>query len=165
MVKAITSDDWICVVCIQLYRRTVFSDTKQDPSSQTLTETIAVAWKLQQHTIDNDDRNVELNANRAPTADTDKRYHLGTDGTANDDNASGIERAAPSSPTLNDITAVARQTTVLQQHPSSPTLNDTTVVALQTTAAPVFSDTKQDPSSQLRETTAVARKTTAARDR
>jgi len=67
-------------------------DTKQDPSSPTLTDTTAVA----RNTTAARDRQRRPHrwspdVNRAPTTNTDKRYHLGTDGTANDDNAIGIE--------------------------------------------------------------------------
>jgi len=59
--------------------------------------------------------------------------------------------------TLNEITAVAQQTTALQQHLSARTLTEITAVARQTTAL------QQHPSSRtLNEITAVARQTTAA---
>jgi len=49
--------------------------------------------------------------NRAPTADTDKRYHLGTDGTANDDKRDhlvhGEHRAiATTKPTSNETNTI-----------------------------------------------------------
>uniref|UniRef100_A0A7S4APV3 Uncharacterized protein n=1 Tax=Pseudo-nitzschia australis TaxID=44445 RepID=A0A7S4APV3_9STRA len=58
--------------------------------------------------------------NRAPTADTDKRYHLGTDGTANDDKRDhlihGAQRAiATTKPTASTLVDTLQKKSIINR--------------------------------------------------
>jgi len=119
-----------------IYNSPAIGIERAQPSTPTLTETAAVARRTtaardylihvgheqaQQTRSSPNERNVCSDVNRAATVGTNKCYHLGTDGTANDDKRDhlihGAQRAiATTKPTASTLVDTLQNKSILLKH-------------------------------------------------